>query len=383
MLTPMNKTVPTEPLKISADLALEHLDAICKSPFFVSSKRCQEFIRYVVRETLEGREDLINERNIAHEVFGKGINFEPDEHSLVRVKAGDVRKRLSDYYESTPDSDLRIELPLGGYVPRICDSRQLSVAGVPSDRVADGAAKLFSRRNFFWMAGAAIGSLGAVSLVQVFRKPAAPLDLLWRPVFATKEPLLIFIPVMNQKDGSLTEWVGLGPAATLGRAAEFLTRHNRPYSLRFGDDLTFSQLREQPSLLLGGLFSPWTQRITRDLRFAPTTGDDTNGRALVDRQTKQLWKPVKRAESPYVDVDYGMLCRLFDAASGQIILLAVGTQTFGTEGAASLLFDPDLFSELLKQAPANWETKNFQALVRVSVIGTTPSSPQLVASHFW
>jgi hypothetical protein len=92
---------------------------------------------------------------------------------------------------------------------------------------------------------------------------------------------------------------------------------------------------------------------------------------------------VKRPENPYVDVDYGILCRLFDSTTGQIAFLAVGTQTFGTEGAANFLFYPELFSSLIKQEPSNWESKNIQAVIRVSVIGTTPSTRQLVASYFW
>jgi hypothetical protein len=218
-----------------------------------------------------------------------------------------------------------------------------------------------------------------------------PLDLLWRPVFATKSPLLIFIPVMRKRDGDLTEWVGIGPAAAMRRAADVLAEHHYPYHLRFGAELTFAQFREQPSLLLGGYDVDWTLHMTRDLRFAPLLSKEigkqpyieTGERGFIDKQTNQIWKRVQHPPNPYADVDYGILCRLFNSESGQIVFLAVGTQTFGTEGAANLLFSPELFSSLIKQGPINWETKNFQAVIRVSVIGTTPSNPQLVASYFW
>jgi len=381
-LARMNKTMPSQSPKIAADKVLEHLDVVCKSAVFLSSKRCQQFLRYVVLETVEGRGDQIKERNIAHEVFGKGINFEPGEYSLVRVKAGEVRKRLTDFYQSTADTGLRIELPVGGYLPRIHYPDEPIESGQAPDK-AIVRAKLFNRRRFAWMAGSTLAAVGATSLVPLLRHKATPLELLWRPVFATKEPLLIFIPVMREHDGRLTEWVGIGPASSLRRAADFLTEHHYPYHLRFGAELTFSQLREQPSLLLGGFDVDWTRWMTRDLRFAPLVSSDPSKRAIIDRQTKQTWSPVKQEASQYVDVDYGILCRLFDVASGQIVFLAVGTQTFGTEGAASLLFDPELFASLLKQAPSYWETKNFQAIIRVSVIGTATSSPQLVATHFW
>ncbi|HEV2484709.1 MAG TPA: hypothetical protein VGT08_04165 [Terracidiphilus sp.] len=390
---------PVDSPEVSTGSVLEHLDGICASPFFISSKRCQQFLRYVVLETINGRAEQIKERNIAHEVFGKGSNFEPGEYSLVRVKAGEVRKRLSEYYASAPEHGLRIELPVGSYVPRIQNSRETPPAVEPVVAAASSAQKAFDRRRFGWLAGGTLGILGAASLVPLYRRKTEPLDLLWRPVFATKAPLLIFIPVMRERDGDLTEWVGIGPAAAMRRAADFLTEHHYPYHLRFGAELTFAQLREQPSLLLGGYDVDWTLRMTRDLRFVPLpskeigkqafieTGErafiETGERAFIDRQTNQIWKPVQHPPNPYVDVDYGILCRLFDSTTGQIVFLAVGTQTFGTEGAANLLFYPELFSSLMKQAPSNWETKNFQAVIRVSVIGTTPSTPQLVASYFW
>lgn len=372
-------------LEVSAEEVRQHLGLLFKSPAFASSRRCQEFLRYVVLEVVEGRADLIKERNIAHEVFGKGTDFESSEDSLVRVKAREVRKRLSDYYQSAPASALRIELPLGTYVPLVQRSPDPAAQEEISENAATSPVRRLDRRRFAWILGGTAGALGmgSVSIAALLRMHSSPLDLLWRPIFASKAPLLIFIPVMKLKDGSITEWVGIGPSAIYGRAAQFLTTHHYPYQLRFGSDLTFSQMREQPSLLLGGFYSMWTLMITSGLRFAPISNDSKTEQAFIDNQTKQIWKPVQHPPNPYVDVDYGILCRLFDAETRQIAMVAVGTRTFGTEGAASILFDPYLFTEFLKHAPRDWETKNFQALVRVSVIGTTPSSPELIATYFW
>ena len=240
-----------------------------------------------------------------------------------------------------------------------------------------------NRRQFGWLAGGTLGLLGLGTAFTILARESTPLEQLWRPIFATKVPLLIFIPVMRQANGDLTEWVGIGPSAALRRAADFLTARHYPYHLRFGSELTFSQLNEQPSLLLGGFDVDWTLRMTHDLRFAPQLDVGTGARSIVDKETKQAWIEVKHPPNPYVDVDYGILCRLFDSTTGQIVLLAVGTQTFGTEGAANLLFYPELFNEVVKQAPSNWENKNLQAVIRVSVIGVTPSNPQVVATHFW
>jgi len=380
----MNQTTSSASSNVSPDQALEHLDSVLKSPFFASSKRSREFLRYVVTETLEGRGDQIKERNIASAVFGKGIGFEPGEDSQVRVKAREVRKRLSEYYGAASDSGLRIELPLGGYVPLIHSVEEPAALDAPDKGEVKGTKTKFDRRKFAWIAGGSAVVLAAASTYPLLRRQRAPLDLLWQPIFATKTPLIIFIPVLTDRTNrELTDRVGIGPAAALRRAADFLTRHNYPYHLRFGADLTFSQLREQPSLILGGFSSIWTLRMTRDLRFNLVDGEDVNQAKVIDKQSDRVWKSVNPTAGGYADADYGILCRLFDAESGQIVLIAAGLTTFGTEAAANVFFDPELFSSLVQHAPGGWETKNIEAVIRVSIIGTTPSSPQLVATHFW
>jgi hypothetical protein len=376
----------------SASEILDHLDLILRSPAFLSSKRSQEFLRFVVGEKVEGRADSLKERTIAVEVFGKGSHFEPGEDSLVRVKAREVRKRLAEYYELAPDSTIRIDIPLGGYVPRIQLSAKLVMAVPdPSEETENPVEpmphgrKHADRRKFLWMAGGLAGTLGAVPLALSFRPKPTPLDLLWRPVFATKSPLLIFVPILTS-DGQVTDRVGLGPSVAVIHAAEFLTKQHYPYRLRFGTDLTFPQLREQPSLLLGGpSSSQWTSQMVRGLRFDfvldphPGTGE---GVYVSDTQTKRKWGPIK-THNGYSDQDYAVLCRLFDSSNGQIVFVAAGITTFGTESAAEFLFDPSLFSQLMNDAPDGWESKNFQAVIHLSVIGTAPSSPRLIATHFW
>ena len=367
---------------VPAHVVLEHLDAVLDSPSFTSSSRCQEFLRYVVVEAVEGRGDSIKERSIAQDVFRKGTAFEPSECSLVRVRAAEVRKRLTDYYESHPDSELRIELPVGSYIPRIQVHAPQTAPAAQPDVAAAPAQKRWSRRKFGLIVGGSVAALGITSFEAAHWWQHRPLDLLWRPIFATKVPLLIYGPLINVCSDGATEWTGVGPAVAIAQAVQFLTKNRYPYDLRFGQDLTFSQLREHPSLILGGYDGAWTLWATHGLRFSPLP-DANKPRGFVDRQTKQVWQSEKGPGDKNVTVDYGLLCRIFDAASGQIVMVAAGTRTFGTQGAAQGLFDPEWFSALVQHAPPNWETMNFQALVRVSVIGITPSTPQLVTTHFW
>lgn len=378
------KSIP----KISNGEALEHLNEILASDSFSASRRCQQFLNYVVHETLEGRGATIKERTIATEVFGKGQQFEPGEDSLVRVKAREVRKRLAEFYGQHPDATLRIELPLGGYLPRIqpgvAKLLQASAPPLPpaTDQVSSPKSFL-TRRRLLWTGAACAAGAVAWPAIRYAQLESEPIDEFWKPVFSTGAPVLISIPLLPAEDGAITERVGLGAAAAANEAAEFFSRRRYLYRLRFGSDLTFSQLREQPSLLLGGFSSIWTQRMTSSLRFRlQHNADGKPGGSIYDAQTGKSYGHVL-TKNGYTSEDYALICRLFDAATGQIILIAAGIATFGTECAAHFFFRPNLFSQLVEGQGVDWKKKNLQAVIRLSVIGTTPSTPTLVATHFW
>lgn len=100
----------------------EELERVCGSAHFRSSRRSCEFLRYIVQVTLDGRTDSLKERSIGIDLFGRDSSYEPSSDATVRVRANEVRKRLSSYYTSSTAAaeqrTIRIDLPTGTYVPR-------------------------------------------------------------------------------------------------------------------------------------------------------------------------------------------------------------------------------------------------------------------------
>jgi len=100
----------------------EELERVCGSEHFRTSKRSCEFLRYIVTVTLDGRVDSLKERSIGIDLFGRDTSYEPSSDATVRVRANEVRKRLSSYYTSSDAAAelraFRIDLPTGTYVPR-------------------------------------------------------------------------------------------------------------------------------------------------------------------------------------------------------------------------------------------------------------------------
>lgn len=109
---------PSPPIASQAVQA--QLDRILSSRIFVDSPRLQEFLRYVVDETLAGRATRIKGITIAHDVFQRDNLEDPQESTIVRVEAGRLRRCLTNYYQAEGQRDLvRIEIPKGTYVPNI------------------------------------------------------------------------------------------------------------------------------------------------------------------------------------------------------------------------------------------------------------------------
>ncbi len=93
------------------------LNRLLESTAFRSSKRCRDFLEYVVEHTMAGSSDALKERSIGVELFQLPPDFDPGQHTVVRVTASEVRKKLAQQYlaENGSSHPVRIELPPGSY----------------------------------------------------------------------------------------------------------------------------------------------------------------------------------------------------------------------------------------------------------------------------
>jgi TolB-like protein/Tfp pilus assembly protein PilF len=100
-------------------LVRRHLLDVLSSQAFAGSKRAQEFLQLVVEHALADRTASLKERMIGAEMFGRPVDYDTANDAVVRVKATEVRRRLVEYYRDSPaEPAVRIDLPVGSYVPR-------------------------------------------------------------------------------------------------------------------------------------------------------------------------------------------------------------------------------------------------------------------------
>jgi hypothetical protein len=198
-----NSTGPWTPVSTEdRELVLKELDSILASHHFRGSKRYPAFLKYVVEAALENRLGDLKERTLGVEVFGRDPGYDTNADPVVRVSAGEVRKRIAQYYHENGNSTrVQIELPLGSYAPEflLCgpDAADRDAEPEPltsSERTARSRRALI-RAVFIGLAAALLvggGIAGYLYHEALSTGEAATLNL-WNPLFKATQPVLIVL----------------------------------------------------------------------------------------------------------------------------------------------------------------------------------------------
>ncbi len=388
--------------RFSEEAIREELNRVLASHEFRSSKRSQEFLRFVVDNTLNGNAAILKERTIGIEVFGRSTSYDPSDDATVRVKAGEVRKRLGLYYAGQGAVDsIRIEMPGGTYVPEFRGIDRAEAAPAPAASPEILAAPPSSTRiRWLLLAGLAIALLVAAAAWITYGRAHAGdtmLDRFWKPVFQGNAPVSLcaaFVPVytptrqptpqrpLRAEDFILLndQFVGGGDLVAVSQLASMLTRMDRAYQLRIGSDVSFHDLSDAPAILVGYSYTRWKE-ISSQLRFFIDTSREPV--VITDNGVPTKWALPNLPADRRTNEDYAIVSRVFHPDTHAMLVEVAGVTQYGTEAAADLVSSSDLLAEALKGAPADWQKKNLQLVLHVKVISGSPTSPKVVASHFW
>ena len=372
----------------------EELARILNSQEFRSSHRSKEFLTYVVENTLAGHGDMLKERTIGIDVYGRPASYDPSDDATVRVKAGEVRKRLDRYYVSEGRGDrVRIELPPGTYTPVF---RLAGAPAPPSTLTVAAPLEKRASRRWLYVAAIAMAGVAGVLFLRPHQKENA-VDRFWRPVFQGSAPVLLtaaYVPVynLNQPPGThlppkpgdfvllTNQFVGGGDLVATARIVAMLTRAGRPWQVKVGSDVSFADLRSSPTVLIGYSYTRWKQ-ISREMRYFIDA--DRWPRMVTDNGQPTPWALPNLPPDRNTDEDYAIVSRVFHPETRAMLVEISGITQYGTSAGAELVTQPDLLAEALKSAPPDWQGKNLQFVVHVRVIAGTPASPRVVASYFW
>jgi hypothetical protein len=375
----------------------EELHRVLSSQEFRSSRRSQEFLKYVVENTLAGKADTLKERTIGIDVYGRPASYDPADDATVRVKAGEVRKRLDRYYNLEGRvATLRIDLPPGTYIPefRTPETPPSEAAAIP------GTLARGPKSKRMWLYAALLAVLmvaGAAALYLRSLNTETAVDQFWQPVVQGSVPVLLtaaFVPVYNleRPSGASTperadqfvllndQFVGGGDLIAASRIMEMLARMHRTWQVKIGSDVSFADLRSAPTVLIGYSYTRWKE-ISQEMRFFIDA--DRVPRMVTDSGRPTSWTLPNLPPNRRTDEDYAIVSRVFHPETGAMLVELSGITQYGTNSAAELVTHPDLLADALRNAPKNWKQKNLQFVLHVKVIGGTPGKPNIVATYFW
>jgi hypothetical protein len=429
-LAPKSMQEMEAPSSVSDTAAIrEQLQRLLTHPLFVNSKRYPALLAYVVEQTLLGNASELKERSIGVEVFGRAPTYDANADPIVRITAGEVRKRLGlYYYDSSHTGELVIELPIGSYVPVF---RQPELVETPSN-VADQALHVGlgtrsiaaesgtlpsapTHASFRWLWAGGLMIIGcAIGIVLGLRihlvpppEPPSNMDRFWEPFTSSPNPTTFCLgePAKNIDMDSINSFeapvtspsepqklyvrlhlsgnLALADVITLTRAAAALESRHKPFRVEPASEASFAQLREGPIVLIGAFDNIWTLRVTQKLRFGFESKD--GAALLVDRKSQGNTTWATAWDLPYQKLsrDYAIIARIHDNTTGQPVIIAAGISEEGTEAAGEIMYNPLYLNSLLAKAPQNWEKMNMEAVIETQVIEGHSGPPTILAVETW
>ena len=416
------------------------LERLLVHPLFSNSKRYPALLAHTVEQTLQGNASELKERSIGIDVFNRSPTYDANADPVVRITAGEVRKRLVQYYyDSAHDGELVIELPIGSYVPvfhspapiaepeppALVAAPEPPPVALPITPTPSSSSVFTKRRGMLLVAltagacviglvgGLAVGLIGggnaagstSAGLLHDFQPPT-DLDRFWAPMTAGSDTATyclgepaksldagsinsLEMPTANSKPEPLyfrlhhSGLFALADVITLTQTAAALETRHKAFRVVPASDATFAQLREGPVVLIGAFDNIWTLRVTQKLRFGFESKDGVA--LIVDRKSPKQTTWATAWDLPYerLSRDYAIVARIHDNITGQPVIIAAGISEEGTESAGEILYNPVYLQSLLAKAPPHWEQMNMEAVIETQVIEGHPGPPNVLAVETW
>ncbi len=397
---------------------LAELDRVLESHQFRASKKCSRFLRHIIEAAVDGRFDCLKERTLGVDVFDREAHYDTNQDPIVRGTAGEVRKRLAQYYLEAPDGELRFSLPPGSYIPEAHYVAPRPPQASPAVvRLTAGSPKR-NRRMQAAVASALLLTVLILSLWLLSRPTSV--DRFWAPIVGGKSVLVCMgqpqfytfhpdtarvlnswfangqyspspAPPLNSVplNAIVPMWdksVALADAQAFSQLVNLFARRRKQVDLRGERSVSLSDLRGRPTILIGAFDNEWTLNLAGELRFYFDTDEQTHAQIIRDRQRPAAtdWKLVD-AWPPGKDInkDYALVSRVVNRTTEQTVVILGGISQYGTEAAAEFVTNPTYFKGALTQAPNNWYRKNIQIVLSTRVLSGVSGPPTVVAAYFW
>jgi len=445
------KTGPMEPVKLlvhpdedqtlikegefSRSELIQQLERIVSSKHFRNSKRYPSFLRFVVEQTLAGKTEELKERTLGASVFDRRNDYDTNADPIVRVTAGEIRKRIAQYYQEPGHEDeLRIDLPLGSYVPHFFPAAraaqaeherkrdQLELLNASASVLEYGAEEsevgelhnpkraVRSRRLKIVLLMGTLSVIAGIAILVGFHLRNRPreqgIDYFWAPVTTSSNPALIVIGVhslnrrgqdmpaevhansgRNEQESMLSsmissDMVPVSDIVSYSRVTDLLTRRSHVYQTKGSADTSLEDLRHGPVILIGGLDNVWTKRLTATLRYSFFASTQSVSEIRDNKNLAVSWRFDNLQRASANSRDFAIVASYFDPTIEQHVLIVAGIGKTGTVAASEFMTSNQHLSNWLAEAkvPAG---KNIELVLSTDILDGQPGPPHVLASSVW
>jgi len=358
----------------------EEVQRILRSAQFRRAPKLQRFLELVCDYHFQGRSAEINEFAIATQAFGKGLDFDPGEDSLVRVQAREIRRRLREYYQSEGKaSRLILDIPVGHYAPVFTSLDAVTPAArwapslhsawlILTGTVLACAALLIAadhERRLLMSTASAAGHSTTLS---------APIAGLWSRFLDSDVPTLLVVSnpdvgeCATQKQGATgcpDEYTGMGEAVAIHLITALFRPAKQTLIVKPSRIVNADDIQRYNLILVGGKsVNIWTRRLGEDL-------------SLDDASSPQQYETVLDAKTGQISRDRAIVALRKHPATGRWVLFLWGKHSQGTHAAAEASTDERFLAQL--KWPAGAYPESFHVLVGVNVNDGIPQRPEPVA----
>jgi hypothetical protein len=418
----------------------QQLDRLLETHHFKNSKRYPSLLRFIVEETLGGRGEYLKERILGIKVFDRPTDYDTATDPIVRVTIAEIRKRIAQYYhDEEHDSEIRIELLPGRYVPEFRmrhaavtmpspsaeETAELSRMGVPilpatepdqpTALIEPDGEKKTPRRLRVALVTMIVAFLAALTMpfLHWLRPPA--LSLLWAPLLNSPKSILLCVPTDVGKKrgpaGSDTDDAGAEGRRIIGsnpdgptfldfealgenvvysdmlaalRIGSALAVNHHDYRSKLNVHTNLEDLRQGPAVLIGGLDNQWTMRALAPLRFH-FAGSDEDQYWIADAQdpNNKRWSLDLKLQWGAVTRDYAIVARLHNEQTGQPEMIVAGIGMSGTAAAGEFVTDERRMEELRHRLGAGFKDHDFEAVLSTDVVNGIAGTPRITAVSEW
>lgn len=412
MASSSESAAPAEALREEEKFAvLAQLERLLATPYFSHSRRFPAFLRYIVRATVNGQGDELKERTIGVEIFGKKADYDTALDPIVRVTAGEVRKRIAQYYqEPERERELRISLPPGSYVPQFHfpgsagppAAADTVEASAPAESQAAAGEHAPHARHWMLAAAATVLLIAAAAGFLLWRQShTSAFAEFWDPIVNSPDPVLLCVADQTQYTAiSLRDAADPANQVTLKdnltavviddlnaivKIAGVLQSAGKHYTLRGEDATNLMDLRNGPSVIIGAYDNAWTLRMLKPLRFHFANNPEMTMFSIVDgaQHEQARWVLDRRQQVATNNYrDYAIVARFTDGITGKPTLIAAGIARGGTIAAGEFVTSPALLEAVRAQRPSG-KARNVEVVLSTQIINGEPGTPSIEAVYYW